>query len=40
MAEHDIWPRDGIHVHSANPVGRDRILGTVNRYGPYDTEQR
>jgi hypothetical protein len=35
MAENDVWPKDGVRVHSANPVGRQRIEGTVNRYGPY-----
>jgi hypothetical protein len=35
MAEHDVWPVDGIAVHSANPVGRDRMLAAVDRYSPY-----
>lgn len=35
MAEHDVWPPDGVQVHSANPVGRERIQGVVDRYGPY-----
>ena len=35
MAEHDVWPAEGVTVHSANPVGRDRMLVTIRRYGPY-----
>lgn len=35
MAEHDVWPPDGLTVHSGNPVGRDQMLATVDRYSPY-----
>ena len=35
MAEHDIWPRDAIAVHSANPVGAARMCGVIERYGPF-----
>jgi len=35
MAEHGVWPVDGVTVHSANPVGRDRMLATIRRYSPY-----
>lgn len=35
MAEHDTWPSHSIAVHSANPVGRDRMLSTIDTYGPY-----
>jgi hypothetical protein len=35
MAEHGIWPPDGVSVHSANPVGRDRMMATLRRYSPY-----
>lgn len=35
MAENGIWPRDGVRVHSANPVGRERIQGVIDTYGPY-----
>lgn len=35
MAENNVWPTEGVHVHSANPVGRQRIQGVVERYGPY-----
>lgn len=34
MAEHNIWPKGQIWVHSANPVGRDNMIGTINRYHP------
>lgn len=37
MAENNTWPRDGILVHSWNPVGAERMQGVVDRYGPYDT---
>lgn len=35
MAEHDVWPREGVIVHSHNPVGADRMCGVIIRYGPY-----
>lgn len=36
MAEFlDSWPKDGVRCHSANPIGRERILGVVERYGGY-----
>lgn len=35
MAEHDSWPSEGIAIHSANPVGLGRMLGVIDRYGPY-----
>lgn len=35
MAEQGVWPPDGVAVHSANPVGRERMVGTIRRYGPY-----
>lgn len=37
MAEHNVWPRDGIRIHSWNAVGGERMCGVVDRYGPYDT---
>lgn len=40
MAEHDIWPSKGVTVHSANPVGAKRMMGLVDRYGPYHTPCR
>jgi hypothetical protein len=35
MAEHNIWPKTGIAVHSANPVGAKNMLATIERYAPY-----
>ena len=35
MAENDCWPSDGVSVHSANPVGRQTMIATINRYAPY-----
>jgi hypothetical protein len=35
MAEHDHWPTQGIRIHSANVVGLRRMLGVIDRYGPY-----
>lgn len=34
MLEHDIpWP-PVVRVHTANPVGRDWLVGMIERYGP------
>lgn len=33
MAENDTWPAV-VRVHTANPVGREWLVGMVNRYGP------
>lgn len=33
MAEHDAFP-PLVHVHTANPVGRDWLVGVATRYGP------
>lgn len=35
MARHGCWPAGGLAVHSANPVGAQTMLATVDRYGPY-----
>ena len=35
LVEHDLWPTDGIHIHSANTVGAGNMSKTVARYGPY-----
>jgi hypothetical protein len=32
MAEHGIWSKQRPHVHSANPAGRERMWGVINRY--------
>lgn len=28
----DLWPRDGISLHTANPHGRDTMARTIHRY--------
>ena len=28
----DLWPRDGISLHTGNPVGRDAMARTIRRY--------
>lgn len=33
MAENNVWP-DKVYVHTANPVGREWLVGMINRYGP------
>jgi hypothetical protein len=35
MAENDMWPREAISVHSANPPGAKRMCGVIERYGHY-----
>lgn len=35
MAENNIWPTDGIWVHSANPVGVKQMIDLIDRYAPY-----
>jgi NAD+-processing family protein with receiver domain len=32
LASRDLWPRDGITIHSANPAGRDQMAQTIQRY--------
>ena len=39
MIENEYWPKV-ITVHSANPVGRDWLLGTAERYAPEGVEVR
>lgn len=34
MAREDKWPAT-VNVHSANTVARERMLGVIDRYGPY-----
>lgn len=31
MCEHELWPQN-IQVHTANPVGREWLIGMVERY--------
>ena len=33
MCENDFWPTE-VYVHTANPVGREWLVGMVDRYGP------
>jgi len=35
MAEKGTWPTNEIHVHSANPVAVEYMLGVIDRYGPF-----
>lgn len=37
MAEHEVWPTEACYVHSHNSVGAERMVGVINRYGPYET---
>ncbi len=32
VAGRDLWPRDGIVIHSANAAGRDQMVRTTERY--------
>lgn len=34
MEENNIWPKEGVRVHTMNPVGKDKMLEIVNKiYG-------
>ena len=34
MEEHDVWPVDGVRVHSMNPAGKARMEAVIcKRYG-------
>lgn len=33
LCEHEHWPPT-VHVHTANPVGREWLVGMADRYGP------
>jgi hypothetical protein len=35
MAEHDVWPKDSVAIHSGNPVAVEYMSGVIERYGPY-----
>jgi hypothetical protein len=35
MIENNVWPVDGVNVHSANPVASQRMRQDIERYGPY-----
>lgn len=32
MIENRVWPPNGVHVHSMNPVGAARMMFDINRY--------
>lgn len=32
MEENDVWPKDGVKVHSMNPVGRGKMLRVINKH--------
>lgn len=34
MEEHGVWPKDGVRVHSMNPVGRQRMLDVIQAKSP------
>jgi len=40
MIENDIWPVEKPQVHSANPVGRARMQGMIDRYWPERTQRK
>jgi hypothetical protein len=40
MAEHEVWPTEACYVHSHNAVGAERMVGVINRYGPYRAKCR
>ena len=34
MDEHNVWPKEGVRVHTLNGQGRDRMLSVVTKiYG-------
>lgn len=33
MVEREFWPNH-VHIHTANPVGRDWLVGMVRQYAP------
>jgi hypothetical protein len=32
MEENNVWPKDGVKVHSMNPVGRQRMQAVIDRH--------
>lgn len=40
MAETGHWPKQKPFVHSANPVGRERMRGLIDRYFPTENDGR
>jgi hypothetical protein len=41
LHDRDLWPRDGITLHTANPYGRDAMARAIRRYAPrlHDLEE-
>lgn len=35
MAEHGVWPTEGIRVHTSSPWGERTMLATIDGAGPY-----
>lgn len=35
MAEHEVWPAEGVCCHSGNPTGRALIERMIARFGSY-----
>ena len=38
MAETETFPECPIRAHTNNPAGRDNMINTLLRYGPYELE--
>ena len=32
MEENNVWPKDGVHVHSLNPVGGQRMMDVILKH--------
>lgn len=35
MVDNVFWPPNGVHIHSANPAGRENMLAWIKKFGPY-----
>lgn len=35
MIRNNLWPKHKPNVHSANPVGAQRMKSLIDKYGPY-----
>lgn len=38
--ENEVWPKDGLEVHSMNPVGAENMISLINQYAPYRGTRR
>lgn len=38
MVEHDIWPEEGLRIHTDNVVGRENMMSLIDEYGPYTSK--